>query len=111
MITNDEITITKYETEFVAKHKDFDVIGVGGNEFEAVLELSKALGALMFSKETEHKALKQDVDIYKETLNSIKNICNEPSPSWILSLAEISKRYIEIDNLVNTYDEKLRNAG
>ena len=61
MITHDEITVTKYETEFVAKHKDFDVIGVGGNEFEAVLELSKALGALMFSKEAEHEALKKDV--------------------------------------------------
>lgn len=56
-----EITITKYESEFVAKHKDYDVIGVGGNEFEAVLELSKALGALMFSKDVkaqkEHELL------------------------------------------------------
>ena len=57
----DEIKITKHETEFVAKHKDYDVIGVGGNEFEAVLELSKALGALMFSKEAEHEALKRDL--------------------------------------------------
>lgn len=62
----DEITITKHETEFVAKHKDFEVIGVGSNEFEAVLELSKALGALMFSKEAEHEALKRDVARYFE---------------------------------------------
>ena len=61
MSNYDEITVVKYETEFVAKHKDFDVIGVGSNEFEAVLELSKALGALMFSKEAEHEALKKDV--------------------------------------------------
>lgn len=70
MITHDEITITKYETEFVAKHKNFDVIGVGGNEFEAVLELSKALGALMFSKETEHEALKRDVARYFDLANN-----------------------------------------
>jgi len=67
----DEITITKYETEFVAKHKDFEVIGVGSNEFEAVLELSKALGALMFSKEAEHKTLKKDVARYFDNLKVI----------------------------------------
>ena len=68
---NDEITITQNETEFVAKHKDYDVIGVGGNEFEAVLELSKALGALMFSKEAEHEALKKDVSRYFDNLKAI----------------------------------------
>ena len=60
---------------------------------------------------TEHEALKHDIAIYKETLNSIKTICNEHSPSMTLSLVEKSNRYIEIDNLVNTYDEKLRKVN
>ena len=77
MITHEEITVTKYETEFVAKHKDFDVIGVGGNEFEAVLELSKALGALIFSKEAEHKALKKDVVRYFELFINRKRTIQE----------------------------------
>lgn len=66
MITHEEIIITKYETEFVAKHKDYDVIGVGSNEFEAVLELSKALGALNKTTQLEHEALKRDVYRYVE---------------------------------------------
>jgi len=55
----------------------------------------------------ELEELKRDVAIYKNTISSIKTICNEPSPSWILSLAEISNRYIQIDNLINTYDDEI----
>lgn len=61
---HEEIIITKYETEFVAKHKDYDVIGVGGNEFEAALELSKALGALMFSKDYKHNKVTELLVLY-----------------------------------------------
>lgn len=61
----DEITVTKQETEFVAKHKDYDVIGVGGNEFEAVLELSKALGALMFSRDIKAQKEHELLGLYR----------------------------------------------
>ena len=61
----EEITITGNETEFVAKHKDFEVIGVGSNEFEAVLELSKALGALMFSKDYKHNKVTELLGLYQ----------------------------------------------
>lgn len=60
---------------------------------------------------TQNEQFAKDVAVLIDTLNSIKTICNKPSPSWILSLAEISNRYIEIDNLINTYQEKLSIAG
>lgn len=61
--------------------------------------------------QNELNTLKKDVDIYKDTLDSIKAICNEPSPSMILSLTEIGKKYMEIDKLINTYEKKLSKVG
>ena len=83
----DEIIITKCETEFVAKHKDYDVIGVGGNEFEAVLELSKALGALMFSKDFKAQKEHELLGLYK----TLSNLLYEGDYGSLIQTGEIQK--------------------
>lgn len=52
------------------------------------------------------EALKR-IELLEKTLASIKAICNKPSETWIMSLAEVSKRYTGIDNLINTFEDGL----
>lgn len=86
---HDEITITKNEKECVAKHKDYDVIGVGSNEFEAVLELSKALGALMFSKDSKNAKVTELLGLYQEKDCIIKKYTKN-SFSYLSELERLS---------------------
>ena len=92
-----------YDEDGYCNDDDYDEYPVDKELIKFMTEYIKQQEKL----QAEHEALKHDIAIYKETLNSIKTICNEPSPSITLSLVEKSNRYIETDNLVNTYDEKL----
>ena len=76
----EEIIITRLDNEFIARHRDQKgIVGVGNTQIEAVTELAKALGALVFAiKVIAHRNIKL-LELYREVagVNLSKTIMPE----------------------------------
>ena len=81
------------------------------NELERLKKFKETFDNYELAKKQDFIAYENWLECEKElnelkcVSDEIKAICNKPSETMILSLAEISKRYIEIDNLINTFDK------